>query len=98
MLALVLPVPGEELVDPLGGMILQAREDMGEPGLRVDVVEPGGLDQRVDRGSTVAARIRAGESPVLAAHGDGADLALGGIVGHAQPAVVEEARKRRPSG
>jgi hypothetical protein len=49
--AVALPIPGQQLVDALCGMILDAREDIGEPGLRVDVVELGGLDQRVDRRS-----------------------------------------------
>jgi hypothetical protein len=40
---LALPVPRQELVDSLGGMILQSRQDVGKPGLRVDVVELGGL-------------------------------------------------------
>jgi len=47
LLACALPVPGWQLVDPLGGMILQVREDIDEPSLRIDVVELGGLDQRV---------------------------------------------------
>ncbi len=34
-------------------MIGQPREDVGEPGLRVDAVELGGLDQRVDPGATL---------------------------------------------
>jgi hypothetical protein len=33
-------------------MILQTGEDVGEPSLRVDVVELGGLDQRVDGGGS----------------------------------------------
>lgn len=49
-----LPVPGQKLVDALGGMILQASEDVGEPGVRIDVVDPGGVDQRIDRGSAAA--------------------------------------------
>ena len=36
-------------------MILQAREDVGEPSLRVDVIELGRLDQGVDGGGTSAA-------------------------------------------
>jgi hypothetical protein len=32
---------------------MQAREDVGEPSLRIDVVELGGLDQRVDCGGAV---------------------------------------------
>jgi hypothetical protein len=43
LLALALPVPGQELVDALGGMILQAGEDVSEPSLRIDVVGLGGL-------------------------------------------------------
>src|SRR5689334_16657230 len=73
-------------------MIGQPGEYIGEPDLRIDVVELGGLNQRVDGGSAAAAIVGAGESPVLAADGNGAQLALGGIVGHAQPTVVNEAR------
>jgi len=40
-----LPIPGQEVIDPLGGMILQAREHVGEPGLWVDLVELGGLEK-----------------------------------------------------
>jgi hypothetical protein len=39
------PVPGQEFIDAPGGMILHAREDIGEPSLRVDAVELGGVDQ-----------------------------------------------------
>ena len=56
----VLPVPGQQLVDPLGRMILQSRQDVGEPRLRVDVVELGSLDQRVEGGGATAAVIRRG--------------------------------------
>ena len=38
------PVPGQEFVDAFGGMILQTREDVGQPGERIDVVELGGFD------------------------------------------------------
>jgi hypothetical protein len=38
------PLPWQELVDPLGGMIGQVGEHVGEPGLRVDIVELGGRD------------------------------------------------------
>jgi hypothetical protein len=39
LLAFGLQVAGQELVDPLGRMILQTREDVGEPSLRIDIVE-----------------------------------------------------------
>ena len=48
-LALVLPSPRQELGYPPDWMIGQSREDVGEPGLRIDVVELGGLDQRVEK-------------------------------------------------
>jgi hypothetical protein len=41
--AFALPVPGQKFIDALGGMVLQAGEDIGEPGVRIDVVDPGGL-------------------------------------------------------
>jgi hypothetical protein len=34
----------QQLVDAPGGMILQARQHIGQPGLRIRVVELGGLD------------------------------------------------------
>jgi hypothetical protein len=41
LLARPFPIPGQEFIDPLRRMILQARQDVGEPGLRVDVVAAG---------------------------------------------------------
>ena len=51
-------------------MISDPAQHVGEPGLRVDVVELGGLDQGVDGSGTTAARVGAGEGPVLAADGN----------------------------
>lgn len=45
-----MPVPRQELVEPVGGMRGDADEDIGEPGLRVDVIEPRGLDRIMHRG------------------------------------------------
>lgn len=98
MRALALPGPGQKLVDALGGMILQAGEDVGEPCVRIDIVDPGGVDQRIDRSSAAATLIRASEGPVMATDRNGSDLPLGDVVGHAQPPVVEEARQCDPSG
>ena len=79
-------------MDPLGWVIRQAGEHVGEPSLRIDVVELGGVDERVEGGGASAAFVRAGEGPVAAPDRDGTQLALGGVVGHAQSAIVEEAR------
>jgi hypothetical protein len=43
-----LPIPRQQVLKALGGMIRQAGENVGEPGLGIDVVELGGGDQRVD--------------------------------------------------
>ncbi len=40
-------------------MVGDARENVGQPGLRIDIVEPGGLNQRVEEGSTFTPAIRA---------------------------------------
>src|SRR5882757_4872668 len=97
LLLLQLPVPRQQLGDASGRMILQARQQVGEPGLRIDVVELGGLDQRVDGRGATAAGVRAGEGPVVAADSDAAQRALGGVVGQAQAAVVEEADETVPA-
>jgi hypothetical protein len=67
LLSCAFPIPGQQLVDLLGRMILQSCEDIGEPGLRVDVVELCGLDQRVDSSGAAAAFVGAGERPVVSA-------------------------------
>ena len=41
------PVPGEQLVEAAGGVVGNAPRHVGEPGLRIDIVELGGGDQRV---------------------------------------------------
>src|SRR6266446_3476505 len=48
-------------------VILQSCEDVGEPGLRVDVVELGGFDQRIDGGGAPAAFVGSRERPVVTA-------------------------------
>ena len=67
------PVPGQKVVDTPGGMVGQTPEHIGEPGLRIDAIELGGLDQRVEGSRAMPARIRAGEGSVAAAHRDGTD-------------------------
>ena len=44
-LPLVNPVPWEEFVEPRLRRLGDPAEDIGEPGLRIDVVEIGGVDQ-----------------------------------------------------
>src|SRR5260363_80824 len=72
-------------------------EHVGKPSLRIDAIEPGSLDQRVNGGGAAAAFVGAGKGPVLAAECNSAQLALGSVVGHAQPAIVDEAREHLPA-
>jgi hypothetical protein len=44
------PVPEQQLLELVGGMIGDAGQDVGQPGLRIDVVELGGDDQAVHEG------------------------------------------------
>jgi hypothetical protein len=90
------PIPGQEFVNAPGRVIGQASEHVGEPGLRVDIVELGGGDQRVDRSSAPAAFVGAGEGSVLSPQGNGPQLAFGGVVRHAKTPILEEAGEGVP--
>src|SRR5262249_50683414 len=91
------PIPRQQLADPLCRMVRQSGEHVGKPSAWVDVVELGGLDQRVDGGGPPPTFIRSREGPVVAANRDTAQCPLGGIIGHAQPAVIEEAYETAPA-
>ena len=95
--AFCVPVPRQQVADPFCRVIQHPCQDIGEPGLRIDVVELGGGDERVEGRCPPAAFVGAGEGPVAAPDRDGTQLALGGVVGHAQAAVVEEAGQRGPA-
>lgn len=77
-------------------MLGDASEDIGEPGLRVDIVEPRGLNECVEDRGTLAAAIGTTEQPGLAAERDAAKSSLGGVVGQADAPIFEEARERVP--
>jgi hypothetical protein len=75
-------------------VIGDARQNVGEPGLGIDVVELGRVNQReYDRG-TLAAAVGPREQPRLAAESNPAQLALGRIVAQADAAVLEESAAR----
>lgn len=61
------PVPGKQLVETTDRKVGDTRQDVGQPGLRVDVVELGGGDQASDDGGALAAAVRTGQQPCLAA-------------------------------
>src|SRR5260370_40084756 len=82
------PAPGQEVVDLLGRVGGEASEDVAQVGFGIEAVELGGLDQGVHGGGALAAVVGAGEQPVLAAEGDGAHGAFGGVVVDLQASVV----------
>ena len=92
-----MPVPWQEFVDPAGGMTGDASQHIGEPCLRIDVIEAGGLDQGVEDGSKLTATIGSAKQPGLSAERHAAQNAFGGIVRQAYPAVVEEAGEAIPT-
>ena len=69
--ALRTPIPRQQVVDALGRVIRQAGQDVGEPPLRIDIVEFGGGDEGVDGSRAPAALVGAGEGPISSYHGDG---------------------------
>src|SRR6266478_3008614 len=71
------PLPRQQLGEAPHRMIGKVGEDIGEPGLRVDAAELGGLDQRVEGGGAASAFVGAGEGPVVSCDGD---AVFGGIV------------------
>ena len=57
------PIPGQQVVEALGGMSGDTGQHIGEPGLRIDVVHLGRDDQAVHHRGTRPAAIRATEQP-----------------------------------
>ena len=82
-------VPGQQLVNAVDLVVGDAFEDLGEPGLGVDIVEPGGLDQGVGDGGGLAATRRAHEEIVLPAQGDRPHRAFGRVVVDLEEAVLD---------
>src|SRR5690349_1884827 len=92
-----LPIPGQQLIEPVDGVIVDAGEYVGEPGLRVDVVELRRHDQRRHDSGAVGAAFGAGEQPRFSPQCKSPQRAFGGIVGQADTPVVEKARKVIPA-
>jgi hypothetical protein len=92
-----LPIPGQQFVDLLGWMIRKARQDIGEPRLRVDIVELAGLNERKDGGGPASSGVRTCEGPIPTPDGYAPQGAFGGVIGEADAAVVKETDELDPS-
>jgi hypothetical protein len=56
-------MPGELVIEPLGGVIGDAGQYINKPDLWINVVHPGGDDQAVHHCRPPASAIRTGEQP-----------------------------------
>lgn len=75
----------------LAGALSGPGQDVSQPGLMADIVEPGGNDQAAHHRRALAAAIRSAEQPGLTPHGHAAQGPFGGVVAQADTAIVEEA-------
>jgi len=78
-------------------MLSDASKYIAEPSLRVHVIEASGLDQGLEDGRALAATIGSAEQPGLTAEWHAAQGTFGGVIGQADPAVVEEAGEGVPT-
>ncbi len=86
-----LPVSPLEFFDLVGGVLGDPASDVGEPGLRIDIVNLGRDDWAVHGGGALAAAFRAAKKPGLGVQRGAASRALGGVVAEADPSVIQEA-------
>ena len=91
------PVPGQEFVHTGVRQLGDAGEDIGEPSLRVDVVEFGGDDEGVHRRGALAPAVGAGEQPRPSAQSNPAQRPFRTIIGKADAAIDEEAGEAVPT-
>ena len=64
------PIPRQQLVEPLNRMLGDASQDIGEPGLRINIVHFGGNDEAVHHRGALAAAIRTAEQPGFSPQGN----------------------------
>lgn len=63
------PVPGKQFMETALGDVGDARENVGEPGLRINVVELRCGDEAEHEGGALPAAVRTGEEPRFSAQG-----------------------------
>lgn len=74
-------------------MLGNARERIGEPCLRVNAIEFGCHDQRINHGGALASAFGAGKQPSFAPDGGITQGSFSGVVGQTNPAVIGKARE-----
>ena len=74
-----------------------AREDVGEPGLRIDAVHLGCDNQTIHSCGALSASVRSAEQPGFSPQCDAPQTAFSGIVGEADASIFKEQCERAPS-
>ena len=78
-------------------VVVDAGEDIGELGLRVDAAQLCAFYQGHRVGKGLATSVVAGEEPILATNSDRPHGALGGVVVEGHAPVLQETVERRPA-
>lgn len=74
----------------------EALQDIGQVGVRFDLVELAGLDEGGDHRPMLGTDVGAGEESVFAIQGNRPDRALDHVGVELNPAVVQEAQQPGP--
>ena len=77
------------------GQVGQPGENIGEPGLRIDVVHFGGDDKGIHGGSPLTAALGTCKEPRLPTQGNATYGAFGRIIRQTDTPVLEECREGR---
>ena len=89
-------VPGKQLIDPVDRVLGNAGQDLAKISFRVQTVEFGGADQRVDGGSAYAAGVGPTKKVILPSKCNSSKRPFGGRVVYLQQSIVNIARERTP--
>jgi len=92
------PIPRQQFIQPVDLVIVDAVEDVSEIGLRVEVVQLGGLDDRHGARKGFRAGVRPGKQLILSSDSNRAQGALGRVIidGHT-PVSQEQAEGLLPT-
>src|ERR1700730_10038780 len=81
----------------MDGMSGDAREDVGQPGLRVYSIHLGRYDQAIHGRGALSAAVRSAEQPCFSPKGYTSQSSFGGVVREAHAPILKEQGEARPS-
>ncbi len=80
-----------------GRQIGDTGQNIGEPGLRVDIVEACGGEKRQHDSGAVCPALRTGKDPIASSESDTAQRSFRSVVGQADSAIIKEAGEVGPA-